>query len=68
MAHVKEFLRRPRYLRAVPSLMLLTTAIAWGVVPKPDMSQQSLIEKASPAVVLGAGNFAGDSLANTRNF
>ena len=27
------FFARPRYLRAIPSLVLLTTAMAWGMVP-----------------------------------
>ena len=25
------FLKRPRYLRVIPTLMLLTTAMAWGM-------------------------------------
>ncbi len=28
-----NFFARPRYLRAIPSLMLLTTAMAWGMAP-----------------------------------
>ncbi|MES2188596.1 MAG: hypothetical protein V4454_00625 [Pseudomonadota bacterium] len=34
--HVKtalNFFSRPRYLRAIPSLVVLTTAMAWGVAP-----------------------------------
>ena len=31
------FLIRPRYLRAIPSLMVLTTAMAWGVASEPDV-------------------------------
>lgn len=27
------FFARPRYLRAIPSLVLLTTAMAWGMAP-----------------------------------
>ena len=30
------FLMRPRYLRAIPSLVVLTTAMAWGVAADPD--------------------------------
>lgn len=30
------FLMRPRYLRAIPSLVVLTTAMAWGVASEPD--------------------------------
>ena len=53
MVKVKDFLRRPRYLRAIPSLMLLTTAMAWGVVPEPNASQ-TMSKKASSARVHGA--------------
>ena len=28
-----NFFARPRYLRAIPSLMVLTTAMAWGMAP-----------------------------------
>ena len=52
MVKVKDFLRRPRYLRAIPSLMLLTTAMAWGVAPEPNASQ-TMIKKSSPARVHG---------------
>ena len=31
------FLMRPRYLRAIPSLVVLTTAMAWGVASEPDV-------------------------------
>ena len=31
------FLMRPRYLRAIPSLVVLTTAMAWGVASDPDV-------------------------------
>jgi hypothetical protein len=27
------FIHAPRYLRAIPSLVVLTTAMAWGVAP-----------------------------------
>lgn len=27
------FFARPRYLRAIPSLVVLTTAMAWGMAP-----------------------------------
>lgn len=30
---LQAFLRGPRYLRAIPSLVVLTTAMAWGVAP-----------------------------------
>ena len=35
MAKPQNFLLRPRYLRAIPSLVVLTTAMAWGVVAEP---------------------------------
>lgn len=37
MAKPQSFLLRPRYLRAIPSLVVLTTAMAWGVAPDPDV-------------------------------
>lgn len=36
MAKLQAFLRRPRYLRAIPSLMVLTTAMAWSMAPDAD--------------------------------
>ena len=33
---LQAVLLRPRYLRAIPSLMVLTTAMAWGVMPDSD--------------------------------
>ena len=53
MVKVKDFLRRPRYLRAIPSLMILTTAMAWGVVSQPNASQ-TMSKKPSPVRVQGA--------------
>lgn len=38
MAKLQNFLLRPRYLRAIPSLVVLTTAMAWGVAPDPDVT------------------------------
>jgi hypothetical protein len=37
MKKLADFLFRPRYLRAIPSLVVLTTAMAWGVAPDPDV-------------------------------
>ena len=37
MAKLSYFLMRPRYLRAIPSLVVLTTAMAWGVASDPDV-------------------------------
>ena len=36
MKKIADFLFHPRYLRAIPSLVVLTTAMAWGVAPDPD--------------------------------
>ena len=36
MKKISDFLFRPRYLRAIPSLVVLTTAMAWGVAPDSD--------------------------------
>ena len=40
------FLRRPRYLRAIPSLVVLTTAMAWGVAPDDADAGEPLHKKA----------------------
>ena len=37
MAKPPCFSMRPRYLRAIPSLVVLTTAMAWGVASEPDV-------------------------------
>jgi hypothetical protein len=36
---------RPRYLRAIPSLVVLTTAMAWGALPDWDVGDD-LLKKA----------------------
>ena len=36
MTKIANFLFQPRYLRAIPSLVVLTTAMAWSVAPDPD--------------------------------
>ena len=33
---------RPRYLRAIPSLVVLTTAMAWGALPDWDVGDELL--------------------------
>ena len=38
----ETFLKRPRYLRAIPSLMMLTTAMAWGMSPDVTDSETGL--------------------------
>jgi hypothetical protein len=55
-----NFFARPRYLRAIPSLVLLTTAMAWGMAPDltdgdGDSAQKkarvTLAQGAAPAIV-----------------
>lgn len=36
MTKFKQLLQRPRYLRAIPSLVVLTTAMAWIDLPDTD--------------------------------
>lgn len=45
MKKIAEFLFRPRYLRAIPSLVVLTTAMAWGVAPDPDTDMTDAVQK-----------------------
>lgn len=76
MKKLANFLLRPRYLRAIPSLVVLTTAMAWGVAP--DSDAMDTVQKKAAGVTLplnhaaaGAGSkgkpdadaAAGDSLA-----
>ena len=54
---------RPRYLRAIPSLVVLTTAMAWGALPDWDVGDE-LHKKAGVTQsqpLMGAGG--GDGLA-----
>jgi len=39
------FLKRPRYLRVIPTMMLLTTAMAWGMSPDMTDSETSYIRQ-----------------------
>jgi hypothetical protein len=45
MKKIADFLFRPRYLRAIPSLVVLTTAMAWGVAPDPDTDMADPVQK-----------------------
>ena len=45
MKKIADFLFRPRYLRAIPSLVVLTTAMAWGVAPDPDADMTDAVQK-----------------------
>lgn len=71
MKKLADFLLRPRYLRAIPSLVVLTTAMAWGVAPDSDV-MESVQKKAGVTLSLNhaaAGTSpedkpdTGDSLA-----
>ena len=54
MKKIADFLFRPRYLRAIPSLVVLTTAMAWGVAPDPDAvdTAQKVQKRASVSLSL----------------
>ena len=49
---------RPRYLRAIPSLVVLTTAMAWGALPDWDVGDE-LLKKAG--VTLSQSQSGADS-------
>lgn len=42
---------RPRYLRAIPSLVVLTTAMAWSVMPDTDSDVMDSVQKKSSVAV-----------------
>ena len=46
------FLKRPRYLRVRPTMMLLTTAMAWGM--SPDMTDGETSYKRQRVAVLAS--------------
>ena len=46
------FLKRPRYLRVIPTMMLLTTAMAWGM--SPDMTDSETSYKRQRGAVLAS--------------
>ena len=54
MAKSQNFLLRPRYLRAIPSLVVLTTAMAWGMATDPDVADTAS-KKAGVSQMQGAG-------------
>lgn len=66
MKKLAEFVFRPRYLRAIPSLVVLTTAMAWGVAPDPDVMDtvQKAEKRASVSQSINhaaVGNNPGDA-------
>ena len=60
MKKLAYFLLRPRYLRAIPSLVVLTTAMAWGVAPDSD-AMDSVQKKAGVTLSLSHAAAAGAS-------
>ena len=50
---------RPRYLRAIPSLVVLTTAIAWGALPDwdvgDDLQRKAGVTQSQPLNSSGGG-------------
>ena len=59
MVKPSYFLMHPRYLRAIPSLVVLTTAMAWGVASDLDVLDVAT-KRAGVALVQGV---AGRSTA-----
>lgn len=60
MAKPQNFLLRPRYLRAIPSLVVLTTAMAWGVASDPDV-MDATSRRAGIALQQRAGDAPGSA-------
>ena len=53
---------RPRYLRAIPSLVVLTTAMAWGALPDwdvgDDLQRKAGVTQSQPLNSSGGGGGA----------
>jgi hypothetical protein len=51
---------RPRYLRAIPSLVVLTTAMAWGALPDwdvgDDLHKKAGMSQSQPLNSAGSGD------------
>ena len=51
---------RPRYLRAIPSLVVLTTAMAWGALPDwdvgDDLHKRAGVTQSQPLNSAGGGD------------
>ena len=51
---------RPRYLRAIPSLVVLTTAMAWGALPDwdvgDDLHKKAGVSVSQPLNSMGGGD------------
>jgi hypothetical protein len=59
---IQNFLKRPRYLRALPSLVILTTAMAWAALPDLD-ELEDIGKRESATVFQHAGLLQGSFLA-----
>ena len=58
---------RPRYLRAIPSLVVLTTAMAWGALPDwdvgDDLQRKAGVTQSQPLNSTGGGDGAAGGVA-----
>ncbi len=63
----KTLKQRPRYLRAIPSLVVLTTAIAWGALPDwdvgDDLHKKAGVTQSQPLMGAGGGDRLADCIA-----
>ena len=58
---------RPRYLRAIPSLVVLTTAMAWGALPDwdvgDDLDKKAGVSLSQPLNKMGGGDGPAEGFA-----
>ena len=58
---------RPRYLRAIPSLVVLTTAMAWGALPDwnvgDDLHKKAGVTQSQPLNGAGGGGGPAEGVA-----
>jgi hypothetical protein len=61
---------RPRYLRAIPSLVVLTTAMAWGALPDwdvgDDLHKKAGVSQSQPLNSSGGGD--GPAVASAERY
>ena len=57
---IKTIKLRPRYLRAIPSLVVFTTAMAWGALPDWDVGDEQQrkagVTQSQPLMGAGGGD------------
>ena len=67
---IKTIKLRPRYLRAIPSLVVLTTAMAWGALPDwdvgDDLHKKAGVTQSQP--LMGVGGGEGPAGPSTERF